>query len=126
VGFTWQAAKGYEIKKPLSLYTVNVYATGSVHGCEPFMLSVIRKTGPLPIPSPAGEGHYSNVGELPEVSIVPVKNKQRQISKGMRFDVLKRDNYKCRICGARPQPTTDLFCMLTMLNLIQKRQNSYR
>jgi 5-methylcytosine-specific restriction endonuclease McrA len=26
----------------------------------------------------------------------------RHITKGTRFDVLKRDNYKCRLCGASP------------------------
>lgn len=31
-----------------------------------------------------------------------LKNCRRHISKGMRFDVMKRDNYKCKLCGASP------------------------
>jgi 5-methylcytosine-specific restriction endonuclease McrA len=45
--------------------------------------------------------------KMKDNSIVTVKNKEekREIPLGLRFDILKRDNYKCTVCGRSPSST---------------------
>lgn len=49
----------------------------------------------------------NNVNDIKNDPIITIINKEekREIPIGLRFDILKRDNYKCSICGRSPSST---------------------
>ena len=82
-----------DLIKPLSLYGTTVYTNRYGSWLKALKIFV----------------RFANSRKLIPVNIVnseqkrkKVKRLSRKISIGMRYEVFKRDKYKCRICGATP------------------------
>jgi len=87
--------------KPLSKYCRNAYSKhfGSWQGA---LLSLVKAIK-------AGRFKSSKKpGGIPQYTKKPIGRpkgrvfKKKHVTKSLRYDVLKRDNFKCRLCGASP------------------------
>lgn len=89
------------MEPPLSLYSCSSYvrAFGSWHAALKAFIKHIE--------AKSFEGGKSSKAPREKLPVVKKTCKKRirtsrAVGKGMRFDILKRDNYKCRLCGASP------------------------
>ena len=88
-----------EMVKPLSRFNRTAYKRrfGTWFGALRALVKAI-KTGRLKSPGEAGDKKLRNA-----VNISRKKSaKEQNVSKSMRFDIFKRDNFRCRVCGASP------------------------
>ena len=88
-----------EMLKPLSRYRRKVYERhfGSWHGALSAFEKAL-KNGKFKTHSTAGNRKFTI--EAGKFRKKPVKTVN--VNKCMRFDIFKRDNYRCKICGASP------------------------
>ena len=90
----------YDFVKPLSQYSYGIYPRrfGSFRkALEAFVASLEKRDGE-PAEAPTKE---TSVDTL-QVAVVKRHRTSRTISWRMRFLVMRRDDFKCRICGASP------------------------
>ena len=87
----------FDMRSPISLYCSATYAKhfGSWRHALNAFVKFIKK------------GKYKPAKELKNLPAIKPKKKPAKkinihVNKSMRFDVLRRDNYKCRLCGASP------------------------
>lgn len=88
-----------EMKLPLSAYGVTVYVNRFGSWQEALKACIkysVRHKGKRPVVKAALGKLYRRI------------NKTRNVNLAMRYLILKRDNFKCRLCGASPALTPGL------------------
>jgi HNH endonuclease len=86
-----------EMVKPLSRYSSPTYARhfGSWRASLKEFIRFTKRNN-------AGTPSAGGGGLIKAKDKISKRRKEKYITKSMRFDVLKRDNFKCRLCGASP------------------------
>ena len=94
-----------EMIKPLSRYRPNVYANHFGTWTEALREFVKAVNDGKLLTKPAKR----SIGPVEALKMIQ-RHREKKISKGLRYDVLRRDNFKCRICGKSPvdSPTIKL------------------
>lgn len=98
-----------DIKSGFSAYGIKVYFNryGSWNNALKRFIEWINEDGNND--TIQAETAYA-VQDAPAIAVKPVHNTKREINLRLRFNVMRRDNFKCCICGATPatNPTIEL------------------
>ncbi|MCL1866890.1 MAG: HNH endonuclease, partial [Oscillospiraceae bacterium] len=116
------AGKNYQNSKGKTLLTEKQYKKYEIEICEESLLEPTIKMNficQISYTSPQGQNHYSQKWQVNMYSIFSkienIKEKEKSISyqrslmtKSKRYDILKRDNFKCKFCGRKADDGVEL------------------